>query len=142
MPDDVLFEKSYKIMGNDFNHAGEVSTDIKSLLMELGVDPVLIRRLVIATFEAEMNVVMYADEANLELKLMHDKMYIRIEDRGQGIEDIQQAMVEGFSTATEKMREMGFGAGMGLPNIKKNSDIFNIESEVGVGTTLEIIINI
>ncbi|MCK5345063.1 MAG: hypothetical protein KAR20_16750, partial [Candidatus Heimdallarchaeota archaeon] len=86
----------------------------------------------------EMNVVMYADKGTIELIILPDYINIKIEDKGQGIEDITLAIQEGYSTATEEMREKGFGAGMGLPNIKRNSDVFNIESDVGTGTLLDL----
>ena len=98
--------------------------------------PAAIRRLSIANFEAEMNVIMYATEAELELRILSDAIQVTLADRGQGIPDIELAMQEGWSTATEAMRQRGFGAGLGLPNIKRNADEFAIESTVGVGTTL------
>lgn len=135
---DIELSKRYNISSN-FSSAGKVSTEIKELLKEIGIDPSVIRRAAIATYEAEMNVVMYADKAELVLTLSPNKIHIRIDDQGQGIEDIDMAMQEGFSTATPEMREMGFGAGMGLPNIKKNADKFNISSTPGEGTSLDII---
>jgi serine/threonine-protein kinase RsbT len=142
MSDEVLFHKAYTIQGNDFNHGGEASTDIKTILSQLGVDPSVVRRLVIASFEAEMNIVMYANEGQMDLYVHPDRIRITLNDNGQGIEDIELAMQEGYSTATEKMREMGFGAGMGLPNMKRNSDVFNIDSTPGEGTSLEIIVHL
>jgi anti-sigma regulatory factor (Ser/Thr protein kinase) len=123
----------------DFSRAGQASTQIKELLQEIGIDSSIIRRAAIATYEAEMNVVMYADRAELSLTVSPQKIHIRIDDEGQGIDDIEQAMQEGFSTATHEMREMGFGAGMGLPNIKKNADEFRISSTPGKGTTVDIV---
>lgn len=129
----------YEIDSSDFSRAGQVSTRIKELLQEIGIDSTIIRRAAIATYEAEMNVVMYAERAELNLTVSTEKIRIRIQDEGQGINDIEQAMQVGFSTATHEMREMGFGAGMGLPNIKKNADKFNLSSIPGEGTSLEII---
>lgn len=129
----------YEIESSDFSRAGQVSTRIKELLQEIGIDSTIIRRAAIATYEAEMNVVMYADRAELFLTVNPEKIHIRIQDEGLGINDIEQAMQVGFSTATHEMREMGFGAGMGLPNIKKNADKFNISSVLGQGTSVEII---
>jgi anti-sigma regulatory factor (Ser/Thr protein kinase) len=126
----------FRIQGKDFSRAGRVSTTIKEILKEVGIDPAVIRRAAIACYEAEMNVVMYANSADLTLTLTPDRISIRIEDQGPGIEDIEQAMQEGFSTATNEMREMGFGAGMGLPNIKRNADHFDIASIAGKGTQL------
>ncbi|MCP2520223.1 anti-sigma regulatory factor [Candidatus Aminicenantes bacterium AC-335-B20] len=133
-------EHSFVIKGKDFGNAGNVSTKIKDLLKEIGIPPSIIRRVAIATYEAEMNVVMYANHGTLNFALTPQKIEIVVDDRGPGIEDIELAMQEGYSTATEEMREMGFGAGMGLPNIKKNSDEFEITSEVNKGTKLRIVI--
>ncbi len=131
--------KRYTIASADFSRAGQVSTQIKELLQEIGITSAIIRRAAIATYEAEMNVVMYAEKAEVLLSVSPDKINIRIKDKGQGIPNIEMAMKEGFSTATHEMREMGFGAGMGLPNIKKNADKFTISSNPGEGTTVSII---
>lgn len=139
---DSPFSRSFTIQGKNFPDAGSVSTEIKSILKELGVDPTIIRRVAIATYEAEMNIVMYADEATLTVEVTPHTITILIDDRGPGIPDVDLAMQEGYSTATPEMREMGFGAGMGLANIKRNSDEFTITSTVGKGTTLRITINI
>jgi serine/threonine-protein kinase RsbT len=135
---DRPFTRSFTIQGRNFLDAGIVSTEIKSMLRELGVDPGLVRRVAIATYEAEMNVVMYAEQATLTIELTPRAITILVEDRGPGIPDIGLAMQEGYSTATPEMREMGFGAGMGLPNIKRNADLFTVTSAVGKGTTLAI----
>ena len=134
--DEVLYSETFTIHGNDFEHGGEAATRVKAILKQLGVSTGVIRRLSIANFEAEMNVIMYAEEAVLRLEVLPDAVRVEIADRGQGIPDIDQAMQEGYSTATPEMRERGFGAGLGLPNIKKNSDVFEISSMVGKGTTL------
>jgi len=128
----------FKIDGGNFSRAGRVSTTIKEILQEVGIDIGIIRRAAIACYEAEMNIVMYAQHADLTLSVTPQKMTIRIQDTGPGIADIEMAMKEGFSTATDEMREMGFGAGMGLPNIKKNADDFEISSILGEGTLLLI----
>ena len=130
--------KHFKIQGQDFSRAGRASTHIKEILQEVGIDPAIIRRAAIACYEAEMNVVMYAQKADLWLSLTPEKLTIRFEDQGPGIEDISQAMQEGYSTATSEMREMGFGAGMGLPNINRNADDFWLGSIKGKGTVLII----
>jgi serine/threonine-protein kinase RsbT len=140
MNDDVLYSQEFSILGKDFTNAGSVSTEIKSILKEIGFDPAVIRRAAIASYEAEMNVVMYAIRAVVRLSATPVTIQIEFEDEGQGIADIEMAMQEGYSTATPEMREMGFGAGMGLPNIKKNSDDFKISSVVGKGTKLGILI--
>jgi len=137
---EVLLKKSFEIKGGDFDKAGETSDEIKQMLKSLEMPPGLIRRTVVITFEAEMNIVMYAYEGIVTFVLTEDEIKLEISDSGPGIEDINKALTEGFSTATDKMRMMGFGFGMGLPNIRKNSDIFNIESEVGVGTRVSSVI--
>jgi anti-sigma regulatory factor (Ser/Thr protein kinase) len=129
----------FKIIGGDFSHAGRVSTTIKDILQEVGIAIGIIRRAAIASYEAEMNIVMYAKRADLTLSITPEKLQIKIQDEGPGIEDIEKAMQEGYSTATDEMREMGFGAGMGLPNIKKNADTFEIYSTPGKGTLLNIV---
>ena len=132
------FSESFRIQGKNFFDAGQVSTEVKSMLKELGVDSNVVRRVAIAMYEAEMNVVMYADEATVNIELTPKEIRIIVDDRGPGIADIKLAMQEGYSTATPEMRELGFGAGMGLPNIQKNSDDFKISSTPGKGTRLEI----
>lgn len=139
---EILYTEKFTIKGNDFEHGGEVAARVKAILKELGIPSDAIRRLSIANFEAEMNVIMYADEAVLELQVLDDAVRIVLADRGQGIPDIDLAMQEGYSTATPEMRARGFGAGLGLPNIRRNSDSFEITSEVGVGTTLRYAVNL
>jgi len=134
------FSQSFVIEGKSFFSAGKASTEIKSILRELGVDAEIIRRVAIATYEAEMNVVMYATRAKLTFTMTPKVVSIEFDDVGPGIPDVELAMQEGYSTATAEMREMGFGAGMGLPNIKKNADEFTVESVVGKGTRLRITI--
>ena len=135
MPEELL-SRSFDVHGRDFEKAGEASTEIKSLLKDLEVDPDVIRRTVVVAFEAEMNVVMYADEGTVSFVLTDEDIGIRVADRGPGIPDLELALQEGWSTATDEMREMGFGFGMGLPNIRKNSDRFVVESRVGEGTII------
>jgi serine/threonine-protein kinase RsbT len=141
MPRELLRERYY-VRGRDFDKAGETAAQIKQILRELGIDPSLIHRAVIIAFEAEMNVVMYASEGLVTLVLTDEDIRLKVADKGPGIEDIEMALTEGFSTATDEMREMGFGFGMGLPNIRKNSDDFRLESEVGVGTILSAMIRL
>jgi serine/threonine-protein kinase RsbT len=131
-----LFAREYAVHGRDFDKAGEVSTEIKTLLRDLELDPTTIRRAVVVAFEAEMNVVMYAEEGTISFVLTDEDVTIEVADRGPGIPDLELALQEGWSTASDEMREMGFGFGMGLPNIRKNSDDFDIQSEVGRGTTV------
>jgi anti-sigma regulatory factor (Ser/Thr protein kinase) len=136
---DLGLSERFEISGGDFSKAGTISTKIKEILQEIGIDPTIIRRAAIASYEAEMNVVMYANKGSLILNITPEKLHLQLEDNGPGIEDIEKAMQEGFSTATDKMREMGFGAGMGLPNIKRNADRFEISSTPGEGTSLDIV---
>jgi anti-sigma regulatory factor (Ser/Thr protein kinase) len=115
-----------------------VSTQVKSILKKIGFDPKLVRRVAISTYEGEMNVVMHAQRAKVHLSVTPRLIEVVIDDEGKGIPDVELAMQEGYTTATEEMRAMGFGSGMGLPNIKKNSDELKIESEVGKGTRLQM----
>lgn len=138
MKNRVLLQQEFGIQGGDFVNAGESSCKIRNTLREIGIDSDIIRRIAIAAYEAEMNVVMYAHHGTMKINVYRDKILLTINDKGPGIENIALAMKPGFSTATEEMREMGFGAGMGLPNMKKNADTFKISSEVGKGTRLEI----
>jgi anti-sigma regulatory factor (Ser/Thr protein kinase) len=135
---DIVLKEQFSVTGRDFGRAGTVSTTIKSKLKQIGFPPDVIRRVAIATYEAEINVVVYADRATVTFEVTPTEITVTLEDQGRGIADIEQAMQEGFSTATDEIREMGFGAGMGLPNIKKNSDDLEVTSEVGVGTTVRI----
>jgi serine/threonine-protein kinase RsbT len=139
MKEDSL-SQTFEIAGGNFAKAGNISTTIKEILQEIGVDSPTIRRTAIAAYEAEMNAVMYAQRGELTLNLTPSLIHIQLDDSGPGIENIELAMQEGYSTATPEMREMGFGAGMGLPNIKKNADKFEISSVVGKGTFLNIYI--
>ncbi|MBW2038587.1 MAG: anti-sigma regulatory factor [Deltaproteobacteria bacterium] len=132
-------ERDYEIEGRDFRNAGKVSSKVKGILKELGFDPNFIRRVAIASYEAEMNVVCHAEKGTLYFTISPEKLKIVVEDKGPGIEDIELAMQEGYSTASPEIREMGFGAGMGLSNIKKNVDALNIVSTAGEGTIVEMI---
>jgi anti-sigma regulatory factor (Ser/Thr protein kinase) len=139
MSEENELSQRFEITGGDFSNAGKTSTSIKEILQEIGIDSSIIIRASIASYEAEMNVVMYAHRAVLTLNITPEKLHLKLEDEGPGIENLDMAMQEGFSTATDKMREMGFGAGMGLPNIKRNADKFEISSTSGKGTSLDII---
>jgi serine/threonine-protein kinase RsbT len=138
--DEVLYSEAFRIVGNDYEHGGAVATRVKGILKQFGFPTDAIRRLSIANFEAEMNVIMYAEEGTLELAVLPRAVRVTVSDHGQGIPDIEWAMQEGNSTATPEMRARGFGAGLGLPNIKRNSDEFDIESTIGVGTTLRYLV--
>jgi len=135
-----VFREEFPVKGGDFAKAGAVACRIKDLLKDLGLDAATIRRAAIAAYEAEMNVIMYAWEGRIDLAVSPDEVDITVDDRGPGITDVELAMTEGYSTATPEMRELGFGAGMGLPNIKRNSDILHIDTRTGEGTRLKIII--
>ena len=133
-------EWAYEIEGKDFRNAGRVSSKVKEILKELGFDPAFVRGVAIASYEAEMNVVCHAEKGTLHVAILPEALKIVVEDQGPGIPDIELAMQEGYSTAPPEIREMGFGAGMGLPNMKKNTDELNIVSTVGKGTVVEMII--
>ena len=126
----------FDITGGDFIQAGKASSKIKKKLKQLNVDAATIKRIVVAIYEAELNVVAHAETGKLVVVFETGFVAVTVSDTGPGIENIGQAMKAGFSTASKKVREMGFGAGMGLPNIKKNTDELEIESKVGEGTTL------
>jgi predicted transcriptional regulator/anti-sigma regulatory factor (Ser/Thr protein kinase) len=129
----------YKVAGRDFKHAGRTSSGLKKTLTRLGISPKIVRRVSIATYEAEMNIVVFTDGGQITAKVTPKKIVVEAVDNGPGIEDIEKAMKPGFSTAPDWVRELGFGAGMGLPNIKKCTDTMNLESTVGKGTRLEMI---
>ncbi len=135
-----VIEGSISLIGGNFANAGEASIQLKQMLIEHGVKEDIVRRVAIMTFEAEMNVIIYAAAGWLRYYAAPQYIKIIVEDMGPGIEDIELAMQEGYSTAPDWVREMGWGAGMGLPNMKKNSDEFKIDSVVGEGTTVEMII--
>ena len=132
-------KKSYYIKSRDFIRAGEASIKIQTLLKSLNFDPQLIRRVAICGYEGEMNVVMHGGDGSLSVGIKTDELIMEISDDGPGIVDIEKAMQAGFSTALDEHREMGFGAGMGLPNMKKNSDQIHIESNKGEGTVVRMI---
>jgi serine/threonine-protein kinase RsbT len=128
----------YEIEGGNFSKAGNASSAVKKILKQLNVPPSLIKRLVVALYEGEVNVVAHAWNGTISVDIEPDQIFVSIEDEGPGISDIEQAMQEGYSTASQSVREMGFGAGMGLANMNKNADKLEIKSDVGKGTTVEI----
>jgi len=138
----IHFHERFHIEGGNFTSAGAISSQVKRILKEAGFSSRVIRRTSIATFEAEMNVICYASEGNLSLFITPDFLKIVVEDEGIGIPDIELAMQEGYSTASEKIHEMGFGAGMGLSNIKNNTDGMILTSKFGQGTHLEFLISL
>ncbi len=135
MPD--VFRETFEIASGDFASAGEASAKIKSILRMIGLDPALTRRVTIASYEAELNMIIHSHGGEMTVEISPDAVLLHCEDTGPGIEDIDMAMQEGYSTAPFDVRMMGFGAGMGLPNMKKNSDEFTIRSDSG-GTRLDM----
>ena len=131
----------FEVDGEDFTSAGQASVRVKKNLRELGIDPEIIRRISIAMYEGEINMVIHAGGGTATITVYDDSIIIVLEDRGPGIKDIEQAMHEGYSTASDTIRSLGFGAGMGLPNMKKNTDNLEIFSTVGVGTKIVMTVN-
>jgi len=132
-------EFDYEINGGDFSRAGFASSHLKKILKQVNIDPKVIKKIVIALYEAEVNIVAHAWEGLIHVKIDPGLIRIEVQDKGPGIEDIEQAMEDGYSTASETVREMGFGAGMGLSNIKNNADDLQISSRVNEGTELTIV---
>lgn len=132
----------YDVDGDDFTSAGEASVNVKKKLRQLGVDPAIIRRVSIAMYEGEVNMVIHANGGYVDVNVYGDKIEIILKDEGPGIENVELAMQEGYSTAPDYVRSLGFGAGMGLPNMKSYTDEMNIETEIGVGTTITMIVNL
>ncbi len=135
MPD--VFTESFPVQSKDFAAAGEASAKIKNILRLLGINPALIRRVAIAAYEAELNMIIHSLGGNMALAVTPHDITLACKDTGPGIDNIEMAMREGFSTASSHVRMMGFGAGMGLPNIRKNCDDFSIESDES-GTNLDL----
>ncbi len=137
-----LLNFHFDVDGDDFTSAGQASIQIKKSLRRLGLDPETIRRVSIAMYEGEINMVIHANGGTADVNVSESYIEIILKDQGPGIKDINQAMQEGFSTAHDQIRSLGFGAGMGLPNMKRYTDDMKIESTVGVGTTVTMRINI
>lgn len=134
MDDKLVF--TYQVSGDDFTRAGEASSSIKNKLKMLGVDSAAIRKVAIAMYEGEINMVIHANGGEITVTISDEDITMILADVGPGIADISKALKEGYSTAPEEVRALGFGAGMGLPNMKKSADEFQIETELGVGTTV------
>ncbi|MBE6794077.1 MAG: anti-sigma regulatory factor [Ruminococcaceae bacterium] len=132
----------FDVDGDDFTSAGQASVQIKKSLRQLGISPDTIRRVSIAMYEGEINMVIHAGGGEADVNVTEDQVIIVLTDHGPGIPNIEQAMQEGFSTAPDAIRSLGFGAGMGLPNMKRYTDYMNIESEVGKGTIITMKVNI
>lgn len=138
----VAMKFFYEVHPDDFSRAGEASSKIKQKLKQLAIDASIVRRVAIATYEAEINLVIHSQGGGMEVFLKPDAIEVYVEDKGPGIDNIELAMTQGYSTASPFAREMGFGAGMGLPNMKKVSDAFEIYSEKGKGTYIKMVVNI
>ncbi len=139
MSEELIFK--FEVDGDDFTSAGQASVQVKKNLRELGIDAETIRRVSIAMYEGEINMVIHAGGGVAEVKVTEEYIEIILDDRGPGIADIEQAMQEGFSTAPDQIRSLGFGAGMGLPNMKRYTDYMDITSEIGVGTRIVMRVN-
>jgi serine/threonine-protein kinase RsbT len=140
MGEALNFERSFEVEGGSFQNAGNVSGQIKSILKDLGVSTDIVRRIAIICYESEINIVSYAKRGTITLSVTDEAVKIETKDEGPGIPDIELAMKEGYSTASAAVREMGFGAGMGLANMKKYSDHLIITSELGVGTCVKMMV--
>ena len=134
MSDCLTFE--YQVPGDDFTRAGEASSSVKNKLKLMGVDSGAIRRVAIAMYEGEINMVIHADGGAITVTVSDEEITMILADRGPGIPDVEKAMQEGFSTAREEVRSLGFGAGMGLPNMKRYTDEMKIDTVIGEGTTI------
>lgn len=132
----------YAVPGDDFTRAGEASGDVKANLKKLGFDPEITRNITIALYEGEINMVIHAGGGEIDVDIDPDVIKMTLTDHGPGIPDVALAMKEGYSTAPDNIRALGFGAGMGLPNIKKYTDEMTIDTEVGVGTTMHLTVNV
>ena len=138
----MTIKERFPVRADDMTTAGDVSARIKRQLKQLGIPASVVRRVSVGTYEAEINLVIHSDGGYIEYEITPEKIIIRVVDEGPGIPDLKMAMTEGWSTASNEVRNMGFGAGMGLPNMKRNADAFDIKSEVGVGTDITMIFNI
>ena len=132
----------YDVPGDNFTRAGEASSAVKRTLKQLGFDPDVVRRVAIAMYEGEINMVIHAGGGEADVEILPDRVVMILSDHGPGIPDIDLAMQEGWSTAPDNVRTLGFGAGMGLPNIKKYTDQMDIETEIGVGTRMTLAVHI
>ena len=132
-------EFEFEVQGGDFSNAGQASSQIKKILKQLNIEPKTIKRTVVALYEGEVNIVAHAWKGKIKVDIETDKIEAILSDEGPGIENIDRAMQDGYSTASDEVREMGFGAGMGLSNMKKNSDDMKLQSEVNKGTTVKIV---
>ena len=132
----------YEVSPDDFTRAGEASSDVKSKLKQMGVPPDAVRKVAIAMYEGEINMVIHAQGGEITVSITPEKIVMVLADVGPGIPDVELAMWAGYSTAPDAIRSLGFGAGMGLPNMKKYTDEMNIDTTVGVGTTITMVVNL
>ena len=133
---------TYDISPDDFTRAGEASSDVKSKLKQVGVSPAAIRKVAIAMYEGEINMVIHAEGGKITVEISPEQIRMILADKGPGIPNVEQAMQGGWSTAPDEVRSLGFGAGMGLPNMKKYTDEMNIETTLGVGTTITMVVKL
>ena len=133
---------NYEVSPDDFTRAGEASSDVKSKLKQMGVPPDAVRKVAIAMYEGEINMVIHAHGGEITVSITPEKIVMVLADVGPGIPDVELAMRAGYSTAPDAIRSLGFGAGMGLPNMKKYTDEMNIDTTVGVGTTITMVVNL
>ena len=138
----TMIKETFHVRANDMTTAGDASARIKRQLKQLGIPASVVRRVSVGTYEAEINLVIHSDGGRIDFEISPENITIRVVDQGPGIPDLKKAMTEGWSTASNEVRNMGFGAGMGLPNMKRNADGFDIKSEVGVGTDITMVFNI
>lgn len=133
-----ILTDTYDVRASDFTTAGDASASIKRKLKQIGIDSTILRRVAVASYEAELNLIIHSMGGKLSMEISPERVRLVSEDVGPGIADIDRAMQEGYSTASEQARDLGFGAGMGLPNMRRNADGFDITSKLGVGTRIQM----
>lgn len=133
---------NYEISGDDFTRAGEASSDVKKKLKQMGVNPEAVRKVAIAMYEGEINMVIHANGGTITVEITPEQIRMILDDTGPGIPDVELAMQAGYSTAPDEVRSLGFGAGMGLPNMKKYTDTMEIDTRLGVGTKITMVVMI
>ncbi|KAF0197698.1 MAG: anti-sigma regulatory factor [Bacillota bacterium] len=136
MVDNGVLDVAYPVVGGDFGQAGEGASKLKRVLQQIGLAPSMVRRIAVASYEAELNIVIHAFSGMLKAKITASKVEVWAEDQGPGIPNVELAMTEGYSTAPDHIRALGFGAGLGLPNIRRNADAMEITTALGTGTTV------
>ena len=138
----TILKNIYEVNAGEFQTAGDASANIKRKLKQIGIGGTVLRRVAVASYEAELNLIIHSNGGNLIMEMSPEEVLLISKDVGPGIPDISKALEEGYSTASEEARDLGFGAGMGLPNMKRNADAFDIKSTVGVGTDITMVFNI